>query len=558
MLQFALSPIDTAVFAELQIEGSESTAAPSEDFELLPSSEQSTPSGEVDDLEDSFSSQSDEEFLGVDDDSVDSVDSVVPEKQSLQKLIGMPEISVLVDVGGQFVNNMAANQIIEDEFASLVDETNLSDSIRVGRNFNRESLAALARTEQAKAQTGQALGLLLPTVTVRASRGYETSEPSVVVDQDTGELLPYSRHIRTDITLTATQPLFDLPTFLEWRRRKAKERSREESYRVSDGDAYIDTVKTYLSLVSTRLQADVMRDFEAQLSELLSYIEKRADAGAASISDMSRVRARSQATRSTRLEQESAHLAAGTEFVRLTNLVPRKIRLPKPEDVGVSLLPESFDAAVTMAMECNPEIATLISELQAEKIDKLASKGRFLPRFAAEYTDTYSDRAGGSSSDQRDKRIMLVMNWNLLSGGKDVKFYAERNARVKEVRYRLDDQRRRVVQALAANYAALATTSERIDSGYRELESISIAAEAMSKRMLSGNQSLLDLLDVYDRYFQVRSRLVSLHVLEMNTVAQLIRLTRGTPWPVNENTLPSVEEDRISPLSTESDQVEGG
>jgi adhesin transport system outer membrane protein len=90
------------------------------------------------------------------------------------------------------------------------------------------------------------------------------------------------------------------------------------------------------------------------------------------------------------------------------------------------------------------------------------------------------------------------------------------------------------------------------------LESISIAAEAMSKRMLSGNQSLLDLLDVYDRYFQVRSRLISLHVLEMNTVAQLIRLTYGTPWPALEITSSAPERTRNRPVFTERDGSEGG
>jgi anti-sigma factor RsiW len=114
------------------------------------------------------------------------------------------------------------------------------------------------------------------------------------------------------------------------------------------------------------------------------------------------------------------------------------------------------------------------------------------------------------------------------------------------LQYRLDDQRRRVVQALLANYAALATTSERIVAGYQELKSISIASEAMSKRMLSGNQSLLDLLDVYDRFYQARARLVSLHILEMNTVAQLVRLTFGTPWPASDGTLP-VTSDEILP-----------
>jgi adhesin transport system outer membrane protein len=99
----------------------------------------------------------------------------------------------------------------------------------------------------------------------------------------------------------------------------------------------------------------------------------------------------------------------------------------------------------------------------------------------------------------------------------------------------MDDQRRRVVQTLSANYATLETTKQRIASGYQELKSISTAAEAMSKRMLSGNQSLLDLLDVYDRFYQVRSRLVSLHVLEMSTVAQLVRITHGAPGAISKS-----------------------
>src|SRR6185369_13923399 len=286
-------------------------------------------------------------------------------------------------------------------------------------------------------------------------------------------------HPRTDVALTVRQPLFDLPSYLDWRRREVIEQARGESYRVSDGDAYVSAVNVYLSLVSSRLQIDMTRDFETQLAELLTYIEKRASAGAASISDMARVRARSQATLSSRLEQESAHAAAGIEFVRLTNLVPRKVRLPELEDVGASLLPESFNTAVSTAMKSNPEITSLAAELQAAEIDKSAAKGRFLPRVDAEYTDSYSLHAGGdtSSSGQRDKRIMMVLNWALFSGGSDYENHVERLARYKELQYRLDDQRRRVVQALSANYATLATTRDRITSGYQELKSISVAAE---------------------------------------------------------------------------------
>lgn len=456
---------------------------------------------------------------------------VVPEKRNLAELIGTPEISVFADVDGQYVNKITEIQLPGDEVAGQLGEANLSDSIRAGRSFSRESHAALARSEQAKAQTGQAFALMMPSVSLRASYGSETSSPSVNIDQTTGELYAADTHARTDYALTVRQPLFDLPSYRDWRRREVIERARGENYRVSDGDAYVAAVNAYLALVSSRLQIDMTRDFENQLNGLLSYIEKRTSAGAASTSDMARVRARSQATLSSRLEQESAHAAAGIEFVRLTNLVPRKVRLPVLDDVGVSLLPESLGAAVTAAMKSNPEIAELSTEVHAATIDTSAAKGRFLPRIDAEFTDSYSQGAGGETrpSGQRDKRAMLVLNWSLFSGGSDYENHVERTARHKELLYRLNDQRRRIVQALSANYATLATTRERISSGYQELKSISTAAEAMSKRMLSGNQSLLDLLDVYDRFYQVRSRLLSLHILEMSTVTQLVRLTLGTP-----------------------------
>jgi len=456
---------------------------------------------------------------------------IVPADQNLAELIGKSEISVMADIDGKFVKNMSDIQGMEAEVASQIGDANLTESVRAGRNFSRESLAALARTEQAKAQTGQAFALLLPSVAARASYGSETSRPSVEVDQTTGQLYDSNSHMRTDYAITLRQPLFDLPSYRDWRRREVLEQARGENYRVSDGDSYLSVVNAYLSLVSSRLQISMTRDFETQLADLLSYIEKRASAGAASISDMARVRARSQATLSSRLELESAHAAAGIDFIRLTNLVPQKVRVPQLEDVGVSLLPKSFNQAVSRAMKYNPEIAALNAETMAADIDITAAKGRYMPRFDAEFSDSYSQGAGGdtSASGQRDTRAMLVLNWSLYSGGSDYNNIIERTARHKELQYRLDEQRRRVVQALSANYATLETTRERLTSGYKELKSISTAADAMSKRMLSGNQSLLDLLDVYNQYYQVRTRLLSLHILEMSTVTQLVRLLQGTP-----------------------------
>lgn len=450
---------------------------------------------------------------------------------TLALLVGKGEVTVMTDPGREFIRSISANRLFDAEVTYGADGISLPESVKAGRGFSRESLAAQSRVEQAKAQSDQALALLLPSVTVRGNYGSENSNPSVAIDPATKAPIASDTHSRTDFSISLKQPLFDLPTYLDWRRRGVVELSRSENYRVSDGDAYVTAVNAYLTLLSSRLQIDMTRDFESQLTDLLTYIEKRAAAGAASAADMNRVLARKQATLSSRLELESAHAAAGIDFVRLTNISPQKILIPVPEDVGASLLPQTFEKAVPVAMVSNPEITLLQAELQAAELDMSVAKSRYLPRVDAEYTDTYSQHAGGepSAAGQRDKRLMVVVNWSLFNGGSDYKGYQERIERRKEMLYRLDDQRRKVIHTLSANYAILASTRERIASGYLELKSISTAAEAMSKRMLSGNQSLLDLLDVYDRYLQVRSRLVSLHVLEMSTVTQLIRLTQGTP-----------------------------
>ena len=458
----------------------------------------------------------------------------VSTEHSLPGLVGKFEIPVYVDSDGSFAKSLSGNQRIQQELVVPIGETTMDESIRAGRSFSRDNLVAIDRIEQAKAQTNQAFGLLLPSVSINASGGKETSTPSAALNPVSGKPISSETHNRYDLGLTVRQPLFSLSSYYDWRRYKVAEQARKENHRASDGDAFQATVNAYLSLVSSRLLADMARDYEMQLQDLLSYINKRVEAGAASISDMARVRARSQSALSSRLEQESAHTAAGIEFVRLTNVVPQLARLPEVEEIGASLVPKSLNDAVSMAMATNPDISALLAEIEASGINMNGAKSRYLPQIDMEYTNSYTQHALGdpSPAGQRDARYMLVLNWNLFSGGSDYYAHHERAVQRTELEHRLDDQRRRIIQSLSANYALLATTRERIATGYRVLESTSTAADAMSKRMLSGNQSLLDLLDVYNSYYQARTGLVNLHAQEMNTVSQLIRLTSGVPVPV--------------------------
>ena len=452
-----------------------------------------------------------------------------PSDRTLSGLVGNLEIAVDADARKQFTSGVKSFRSNEASPVENISGIDLSQAIKASMGFSRDVLVANSRLSQAEAQTGQARAFMLPSLLVNVKAGRETSTPGAQIDTSTGKEVARSVHNRQDTSLTLRQPIVDVAGLYDWKRRKVIEESRQESVRASQGDTYVATVNAYLALTSTRIQANMAIDYENQLKELFDYIDKRAKAGAASNSDKERVRARMLSAKSARVEQEAAQAAAGIELVRLVNLAPSSLRLPELEDVGLSIVPKTLDEAMPRSLEANPDIASLRAEINAAGLDKNAAKARFLPTLNLEYSDTDSVHAGGQAGNQHDQRLMMVMNWSVLNGGSDWKLNDEKEARYMELTYRLDDQQRRVIQSLSAQYATLEATRERLAGGYKELDSISSAAKSMSARMVSGNQSLLDMLDVYDRYYQARTRLVTLHIQEMTAISQIARLVQGNP-----------------------------
>lgn len=411
-----------------------------------------------------------------------------------------------------------------------VEQLTLTQAIREASEFSRDIKIAQSRMDQAEYQSRQARGLLLPSLALRNGRGNETSSPASVLDPVTGSTKLRDRHLRKDETIFLRQPLFDAPSFLDWQRRDALVDSREGALRGSEGDTYVSTIQAYLNVSTTLLLTDLYKEYEQQLNLLLNYVSQRATAGASSEADMERVRARSLTAKSARLEQESAYSASIIDFVRLTNLAPKTMRLPRRQEASDEV-PTTYDEGVNQSLENNPELRALKAEMEAAEKDIMAARARYLPRVDFELSDSKVTNAGGPTGLQHDQRAMVVMNWNLLNGSTDYFNLREKQERRVEIAWRLDDQQRRLKQTLSAQYATLESTRARLAAGYREWGAIYSAARSMTQRMLSGNQSLLDLLDVLDRVQQARARLINLHAIEILSLAQISRLIGKLPAP---------------------------
>lgn len=184
----------------------------------------------------------------------------VPSEKSLIGLVGTYEIPVEADVKGDFATGIANVQSEGSVNVEPISSINLSDAVKASLGFSRDVLIASSRIDQAKAQTGQAKAFLLPSLLLNIKTGREISEPGSQIDPVTGREVSRSNHDRSDANLTLKQPLLDLPSLYDWKRRKVVEQSRSEGMRSSQGDAYLATVNAYLNLASSRLQANRLKN----------------------------------------------------------------------------------------------------------------------------------------------------------------------------------------------------------------------------------------------------------------------------------------------------------
>lgn len=407
-------------------------------------------------------------------------------------------------------------------------QLDIARSVQAAMGFSREVGIARQRVLQAQAQVDQTRGFLLPSVTLRVSQGKEKSSPSSITDPATGAPKASDTHSRYDQSIAVKQPLYDRTTRADVDRREAGLAARDAELQTVAAGQFAAVVQAYVSLASSRLLATLATEQEQELDRLLTYVSKRAEAGAASASDQERVRARSLAARSAKLEQDGAQQAALVEFTRLTNVLPESLTLPVVDDLGVQP-PASAGEALDLGLKNNPLLAALQKEIDAARFDERAASGRFLPRVDLELSHGQTKNAGGPVGWQRDARGVIAMSWALFNGGTDRAYARERTSRLVEAELKLDDQRRRITQELGAAYATLESTRARLVTGYKALSSLGEAQAAMRERMFAGNQSLLDLLDIIERHNQARVSLVTLHMQELTSVAQLAQLTGRAP-----------------------------
>jgi len=447
--------------------------------------------------------------------------------------LGKERSKLLIEMNKSTIVDLPAVKFLSqfDANAARVENLSLLDAMTFALEYSNELAASHAHRDTAQYQANAALGPLLPRIDIHYNAGRERSNPSSVTQLPNFDRKPVDEHRRTDSQLSVKQTLMDLPAYFERQRQNLLVQSAEHNLSDAQQRVAYDTLLSFMKLIQLRLTVVATEKYESELKKLLEYMDKRVKAGGATKADMQRVKGRVLNTTSLVIEAKGGYESGLVELKRLTGIVPTSIAIPE------KLLPDvpaDFDFAMSTAIGNNFKLKAALKDMEAVVQERRAMKGKFAPKFDVELTAVRTYNAGGiAASDpqsnntlyptQDDKRLMFVMNWNLLDGGTDMMQTKALDSKRLEFEYRAKDVQRKLEESLRINFNALRAVDGRINGVRQEMKSNDIVLAAFNEQLFSANRSLLDVLDAYQRQYNSRTELTRLLIAEATASLQMLR-----------------------------------
>jgi len=390
----------------------------------------------------------------------------------------------------------------------------LVDLVAEGLTYSPVLRQVEAQRETTAAKKGQAFADLLPTLSTRVARGRANTAVEGLADVSTNRY-------RTS-TIRVTQPLYNHTFYKNWRSTQSSEQAAVFRVAASREAVALSVVQAGVNLASARVLTDFSQEQEKQLAEVLAYLEDRAQSGASSKADLERARTRVLAARQQRIDQQATYRSALYEVERLTGQLPPAMRLPFLNQLPA--LPPTQAELRRWVQETNVDLRGLKAEVDAQEAVVAAQYGKLLPALSLSHERDLQSNVAGSTPMQRDRRLLLVLNWSVSLGGKEVYEGREAAAELRNRTARYDEEKKKIEQGLESDFTQLQSATQRLSAGESEQKSALRVVSAVREQMKTGRiGSVFDALDAVDRLYAARQKLAQALGQQMVAQAQLLR-----------------------------------
>ena len=315
-------------------------------------------------------------------------------------------------------------------------------------------------------------------------------------------------------TMTATQMLWDgLGTRAEVERRRSI--SDAAAYKVHSAaeDVALQAVDAYLEVLKNQELVAFARENLQAHSRTFDQVKLRADSGVGRRADLDQIQARLSLAVSNLRSAESTLREAEIGFQRVVGRNPIALA---PVEQPNKALPTSADEAVKIGLSNHPTLKSAYADIEQAAAQRELARSLWSPRLELQASYSNNRNLDGIPGPNRDRLLMLVMNWNLFRGGFD--FH-----RMRETAYQIDEATeisrnttRQVENAVRLAHNSHAAAVERLPLLEEYVKSSDSTRASYAQQFSIGQRTLLDLLNAETEYFTARSTYANAKYVELS------------------------------------------
>lgn len=360
----------------------------------------------------------------------------------------------------------------------------LRDAVEHAVATNPDVKIAEAQQEDAYYAINEARAGFLPKLDLNAGAGPEVSRQS-----GAEEIV----RLRREVNATLRQTVFDFGlTQYDYRRAKESYESAKLQTLQSVEELVYDVAVAYLGVLQQqKVVALAHQNLEAH-EYILDLVTAQKDAGQGTAADVNRVSSSLSNARSFMLEEESKLQQSRDQYRRLLNAPPGLLVDPL---LDLSLLPQSAQEAAERIEAESPQLLQVKADAQSIENQLRSQRGNYLPKVELEVQGNLNTDLAGETGQTRDARAMMFLRYNLYNGGADAAVAARLRARVKEIGYEFEKQRREVEQNIRNDFTAIEASRAKVDTIREQVDAAKEVVRLYEQQFRAGDRTAFDLLD---------------------------------------------------------------
>jgi adhesin transport system outer membrane protein len=382
---------------------------------------------------------------------------------------------------------------------SIEDAVALAVSTHPTVSRSKASMRA-AEQEAAEAHAGW-----FPTFDINADAGWEHSENFFTRnDGESGDSKDLFRKLAGG---EIVQNIFSGGrTVAETAAAKARVEAALQQVIDSEEQIALRAATAYLDVLRARHLVRLSEENLTAHLEVRNDIDFKLKRGGSDSGDLNQAEARTALAR-TRLNRARGQLReAEAAFIEAVGQAPADLDAPRPPD---DVVPANVGEAVASAVQLNPLVRAADATIAARDEERSAARASFLPSFDLKLGGAYGDDINGVEDTDIHAQGIVVMNYNLYSGGADTARVRRATERLSEARQRQAEVRRQVEERMRVEYTNLRTARDNLPLSEARARSAAGVVSAYLDQFNIGRRSLLDVLDVVNELFEANVGVVS-------------------------------------------------